>query len=274
MAILLGFFLNHFLQKFLYIFFFLEILFRATFSSHPVTYLNDLYEDINIPLYSKSLYSVEHPRVGESNNHAQFPLSQDTNVNEQINMLTFDDFKAEDTTLTLLPMNISYFEKFLWGKNGLFRKVGLTADLSLEQREKELLWRRNFLNLHQTLGLITWGLMAGTITTGQLWLDGKIDSPLWHKRFLYATIVGYGFTGIMAVITPPPILRRNEFSTVTFHKLAAWLHFAGMLATPIVGKLILSSGDNYYKVAKIHQKLGYFTFSVYTVSMLTIMLFE
>lgn len=274
MAVLLEFILNNFLQKLLSIFFLFEIMFKTTFALPPLIYLNDSYQDIDIRLHSKLLYPVELTRVFENPTHALHSPSPDTSVNEQINMLTFDDFEAEDTSLAILPANISYFESFLWGRNGIFRKIGLTSDLNLEQRQKEILWRRNFLNLHQTLGLITWGLMAGTITTGQLWLDGKLDSPLWHKRFLYATIAGYSFTGIMAVITPPPILRRNEFSTVTFHRIAAWLHFAGMVATPIIGKLILSSGEDYYKVAKLHQKLGYFTFSVYTISMLTIMLFK
>jgi len=47
----------------------------------------------------------------------------------------------------------------------------------------------------------------------------------------------------------------------------------GMVATPILGRLILNSND-YYKSARFHQIVGYTTFAIYTTSMLVILLFE
>lgn len=190
----------------------------------------------------------------------------------QTNTLEFDSEDSENQ-FALLPQNISFMENALWGKNGLFRSIGITSSLTSEQRQKELGWRRTLLTLHQTSGLITWGLMAGSVTLGQLWLDGKLESPVWHRRLVYSTIATYSLTGLLAIIIPPPFERRGEFSSISFHKLAAWVHFAGMIATPILGRIMKSSND-YYKSARIHQKVAYVTFSVYSIAMLSIILFN
>jgi hypothetical protein len=190
----------------------------------------------------------------------------------QTNTLEFDSTESE-SQIPLLPQNISFMENALWGESGLFRSIGITSPLTPEQRQKELGWRRTFLTLHQTSGLITWGLMAGSVALGQLWLDGRLESPVWHRRLVYSTIATYSITGLLAIITPPPFERRDEFSTISFHKLAAWIHFAGMIATPILGRITRSSND-YYKSARIHQKVAYITFSVYSIAMLSIILFD
>lgn len=205
-------------------------------------------------------------------------VATDTNISpvqmeqNSTNTLEFDSIGSE-SQIPLLPQNISFIENALWGKNGLFRRIGITSQLGPEQRQKELGWRRTFLTLHQTSGLVTWGLMAGSIALGQLWLDGQLDSPVWHRRLVYSTIATYSLTGLLAIITPPPFERRDEFSSISFHKLAAWIHFAGMIATPILGRITRSSND-YYKSARLHQKVAYLTFSVYSIAMLSIILFN
>ncbi|MFN3307204.1 MAG: hypothetical protein ACK42Z_08485 [Candidatus Kapaibacteriota bacterium] len=274
MATFLGFILKPTIHKTMLVLLILENLVFFAFAHQQLFCSSEFHLETRCSSYVNSLYTKIFLNGSVNLSKDQLLTTRDTSVDEPKNALSFEDFESEETNSSLLPENISFFESFLWGQNGLLRKLGLTSDLNPEQRQKEILWRRNFLDIHQTLGLFTWGLMAGTIVTGQLWLDGKLDSPIWHKRFLYSTIAGYCLTGIMAVVTPPPIIRRNEFSTVTFHKLAAWLHFVGMLATPIIGKQILSSGSDYYKLAKLHQKIGYITFSIYTLSMLTILLFQ
>ncbi len=196
-------------------------------------------------------------------------LLLDTTIN---NTLSFEEENKTYTT-QLLPERISFMEKFLWGKNGAFRKIGLAGDLNIENREKEIKLRRTLLTIHQTLGILTWFSMAATVTAGQLWLDGKLDSPSLHRTLKYPTIIGYSLTGLFSVISPPPIERRKEFSTISIHKTLAWLHFAGMVATPILGRLILSSND-YYKSARFHQIVGYSTFTVFSISLLTILLFK
>ncbi|MCX7909102.1 MAG: hypothetical protein N2560_06260 [Ignavibacteria bacterium] len=230
---------------------------------------DDFINNVNLFSLRDNLLSVEQDFLvnksfqSEINTSVGF-LSSDTNT------LQFDDI---DTEIELLPSRMSFVEQFLWSKNGFLRKIGITSNLTPIQREKELGWRRNMLTVHQTLGLVSWSLMAGTVITGQLWLDGSMDSPDWHRRFLYSTIATYSLAAIISVFTPPPLKREKEFSSITAHKLLAWVHFIGMIATPILGKAISSSSD-YYKAARIHQKIGYVTFSTYTISMLTILLFR
>lgn len=222
-------------------------------------------------LINRELFFSESALSGNSNFEQISTNQNNIAYFQQDNNLEFEDDPTEE--LPLLPQNISLVEKFFWGKDGLFRSVGITSELTPEQRQKELEWRRTFLTIHQTTGLVSWGLMAGAVIAGQMWLDGKMDSPTWHKRLLYATIGTYSLTGLLAIVTPPPFERRNEFSSISFHKLAAWLHIAGMIATPILGKAINESND-YYKSARIHQTMGYITFSVYSAAMLAIIIFE
>lgn len=222
-------------------------------------------ETKNFPFDSKHNYNF----ISKFNilNFESNSLENVSNLQDS-NKLEFDE---EEFRIQLLPERLSIGEKFLWGSSGLFRKIGITSELSIEQREKEIRWRRRMLNLHQIGGLLSWSLMLGTVVTGQLWLDGKLESPIWHKRFLYSTIPVYFFTGLLAILCPPPLERRNELSSTTLHKYFAWIHFLGMVATPIIGKMINSSSD-YYKTTRIHQKIGYITFSTYSLAMLGIIL--
>lgn len=191
------------------------------------------------------------------------------------NDLNFDDLNSQtvNDNNSLLPSNISIVESAFWSKNGLFRTLGFTGELTSDQRQKEINWRRTFLTIHQTSGLVTLGLMLASCYTGQMWLDGKSDSPDLHKTLVTSTIIGYSFTGLMALITPPPAIRRDEFSTISVHKALAWLHFGGMVLTPILGSLIEDSKD-YYKSAHFHQTSAYITTAIYTSAMLVILLFE
>lgn len=223
-------------------------------------------------LITKDAFFAQHEKDEFLNFQNNIELNEDLALNQHENKLEFD-FDENEENIPLLPKNISFMENALWGESGVFRTIGITSALTPDQRQKELKWRRTFLTLHQTAGLLSWGLMAGTVVTGQLWLDGKMDSPNWHKRLLYSTIGIYSLTGLLAIITPPPYERRDEFSTISFHKLAAWVHFAGMIATPLLGNAINNTND-YYKSAQIHQTMGYVTFSVYSAAMLAILLFE
>lgn len=193
---------------------------------------------------------------------------QDTTIND----LSFD-FNEKNEADNLLPERMSFMERFLWSKNGFLRKTGIVGELTLENRSKEISLRRTMLTIHQTSGLLTWGLMTASVITGQLWLDGKISSPDLHRTLVRFTIGGYLLTGLVSVVIPPPIIRRDEFSTVTVHKTLAWLHFAGMVATPILGRIVRQSND-YYKAARVHQISAYVTTAIYTSAMLVILLFE
>jgi hypothetical protein len=184
------------------------------------------------------------------------------------------------TTTRLLPENISFMERGLWGESGFFRSIGIAGELTPESRKSELSARRTLLTMHQIGGFVTLGLLATTLYYGQKTLNDA-NNPAQdrtdqnkHNQFVTYSIISYGLTGLLAVISPPPLIRRNETSTTTIHKTLAWVHFAGMVLTPIVGNMIKKrSGRLSYldlPTAHFHQVSAYVTTGVFAASMIII----
>ncbi len=167
----------------------------------------------------------------------------------------------------LLPDNISFMERTLWGENGLVRSIGLASPLTAESRKHELAVRRTMLTAHQIGGFVTLGLMGTAAYFGQQVLNGRNDLRGAHNSFVLATIISYSATGALAIFSPPPLIRRDEFSTTTLHKTLAWVHFAGMIVTPILGAMINRHTD-YYHRAHVHQVSAYITTATLAVSMI------
>lgn len=170
----------------------------------------------------------------------------------------------------LLPANISFMEKALWGEEGFMRTSGMVSPLTPEERESELGLRRTMLSLHQIGGFTSLGLMLATAYFGQRTIDDTRSRSLRndHQMFVTATIVSYSATALLAIFSPPPLIRRNEVSTTTIHKTLAWVHAIGMIVTPILGSMIGRQRDS--QKAHIHQIAGYFTTATFAASMITV----
>ncbi|HUI11293.1 MAG TPA: hypothetical protein VL221_13265 [Bacteroidota bacterium] len=179
------------------------------------------------------------------------------------------------STAHLLPENMSFMERGLWGESGFFRSIGIAGELTPEARKSELSARRVMLTMHQIGGFVTLGLLGATVYYGQRYLNysDRTDRSK-HQEFVTFAIVSYGLTGLLAVISPPPLIRRNETSTTTIHKTLAWIHFAGMVLTPIVGGMIRKrSGKFSYDdlaTAHFHQVSAYITTGVFAASLVVI----
>jgi hypothetical protein len=174
----------------------------------------------------------------------------------------------------LLPENMSFLERGLWGEHGFLRSIGIASPLTPEARKSELSLRRTMLTMHQIGGFVTLGLMATTVYYGQKSLD-NISSPNYrsyrnnHQTFVALTIGSYSLTGLLAILTPPPLIRRDEFSTTTLHKTLAWVHFVGMVVTPIIGAS-LHSRLNDDQRARFHQYSAYITTAALATSLIVI----
>ena len=182
-------------------------------------------------------------------------------------------FAVEDTMprpvrRSLLPTNMSFMEKGLWGENGFLRSTGIAAPLTPESRMSELSLRRGMLVAHQIGGFVTLGFMVSAAYAGQKIIDGNRGYRPYHQAFVAGTITSYSITGLLAVLSPPPLIRRDEISTTTIHKTLAWVHFAGMVITPILGSTIGRHSDA--KREHIHQLSGYITTAVFTASLITV----
>ena len=170
----------------------------------------------------------------------------------------------------LMPENLSIMERGVWGENGLFRTTGIVAPLTPEERKFELHIRRTMLSTHQIGGFVTLGLMGGACYFGQKIIDGHAEYRRNHQYFVTATIISYSATGLLAILAPPPLIRRDEVSTTTIHKTLAWIHVAGMIVTPILGSMVRRRSGSYVQEEHVHQISAYITTAVFTASMITV----
>ena len=176
-----------------------------------------------------------------------------------------------ETEVKLLPDRISFMENFLWGQNGFFRKAGIAAPLTPESRKNELEVRRTMLTAHLIGGITTLGLMLAASYYGQRIIDGHRNFRGTHQTLVAATIADYSLTALLAVLSPPPLIRRSEESTITIHKTLAWVHFAGMIVTPILGNMIGGRRNFNVSRAHVHQIAAYATTAVFASAMIVIM---
>jgi hypothetical protein len=180
----------------------------------------------------------------------------------------------------LLPDNMSFMERGLWGESGILRGIGIASPLTPEVRKHELALRRTMLTMHQIGGFLTLGSMITAVYFGQRSLNdpntGQKNDPYRssHQTFVASTIALYAATGLLSVLSPPPLIRRDETSTTTIHKTLAWVHFVGMAITPILGNAIFKRDQfgRYADVnqARYHQISAYITTAVFAASMIII----
>lgn len=166
----------------------------------------------------------------------------------------------------LLPENMSLLERGLWGEKGALRGIGIAGALTPEARKSELSARRFMLTAHQIGGFVTLGLMGTSVYFGQKFIDHRRRSDLdVHESMVQATILSYAATGALALLSPPPLVRRDETSTTTIHKTLAWVHVGGMILTPLLAEGERRSDD---KQTHLHQLSGYITTAVFAASMI------
>jgi hypothetical protein len=201
-----------------------------------------------------STLSLEHALAGD------IPLAIDDSTTA-----------ASQPKRSLLPTNISLVEKTVWGENGVMRSLGVVPPLTPEERKYELRIRRTMLSTHQIAGFATIALMGSAVYCGQQVLNGNRQYFRAHKYLVESTIISYSLTGALSILSPPPMIRRDEFSTITVHKALAWVHITGMIVTPIIGGMLRHS-LNYNQLAHYHQISGYVTFAALTAAMLTVTL--
>ena len=132
----------------------------------------------------------------------------------------------------VLPQKMIFTQSVLWGKNGLFRKTGISK-LSIAQRQKELKVRNVMLKTHQIIGYLTLaGMVAQGIMGGRLY-NGDHELYDAHKTMGEWVTASY-FTGAgLSLFAPPPLVRKKTkgFNSIKAHKWLAYIHFSGMIAT-------------------------------------------
>jgi len=149
--------------------------------------------------------------------------------------------------------------------------------LTLDGREKEMGLRRTMLTLHETGGFATLAAMIATCAVGQYAYNkypenispglGSLKSTLG-----WTTVAMYFGTASLALFTPPPLVRRHHWSSVSTHKLLGAIDFAGILLTPFLASEIGNArkGNFSRTVETVHMVSGYATTATFAASMLVI----
>ncbi len=172
-----------------------------------------------------------------------------------------------DHAYGLLPDHIGPMESFMWSEHGLMRRT-FDMPLTREEREKELSFRRTMLKVHQIGGFTTLAALIGTVALGQMAYNGNQGAGDLHGAMAGAAIASYFTTASLAIFTPPPAIRRGEWSTVSTHKLLATIHFTGMLLTPAIGA---SMGNN-QDARRLHLVSAYTTTTAFAAALLVVTL--
>jgi hypothetical protein len=168
----------------------------------------------------------------------------------------------------LLPDILSPGERLLWGEHGWMRSIA-GLPLNEESREKEMGIRRTMLTLHQAGGYVTLASMLATAFCGQMIINGHSSYEDYKAPLAWTTVGLYFTTAAFSLLSPPPVIRRPGFSSLTVHKTLAWVHFSGMLITPLLGTLI----EDEHKVRIFHQTAGYVTTAAFAGAMISMTFF-
>mgnify|MGYP000038018079 FL=1 len=167
----------------------------------------------------------------------------------------------------LLPEKMIFSQKIFWGENGIFRKTGI-SDLTLKNREKELIVREKMLKAHQVIGYITFaGMIYQGILGGKLY-NGDYTVYDTHKKLGKIVTASY-FTGAaLSLFSPPPLVNRKKegLNNIRLHKILANIHVPAMIVTNIYA-------DKQYEkksYKEIHKVSAYTAFASYSLAMVTI----
>ena len=154
--------------------------------------------------------------------------------------------------------------------------LGLTPEQTQgNPREQALLDKRtHMLKIHQRMGLITTIPLIATVVTS-LNAGGKNTSTA--SRDLH-TALG-GLTGDLYCITAyyairaPRVPGTETRGPIRFHKIMAWIHGPGMIATPILGIMAFdqrNKGEKVHGIAQAHGPVAIVTAGAFAAALLSV----
>ncbi len=173
-----------------------------------------------------------------------------------------------DAALTLDSLDMSTWERLLWGRRGAMRVTGLFPthpDRPGADVRQVSQVRRRMLYLHQVVGLASVASMVATVATGQRAISGGSADP--HRGTLPVTIGLYSAGAALAFLSPPALPTRGprRLDSITLHRYLAIGHVAGMIATPL-----LAPSNGRWSRRHVHQALGYATLATYSAATLVV----
>ena len=153
--------------------------------------------------------------------------------------------------------------KLLWGDDGFFRQINFGP----KTRKDELKLRVKMLQNHQKLALASLGLLAYQSSLGYQMKEGDYSLRKNHRQFSKITWGFYITTASLSYLAPPAQKYEKRVSSIKLHRWLSYVHFAGMMAVPFLGKNIATS-DNYDQALALHQNVATITFTSMSLSAL------
>lgn len=149
------------------------------------------------------------------------------------------------------------------------------ADEEGNARQQALLDKRtHMLKIHQRMGLITTIPMIASVVTS---LNAGGRSEGTASRDLHVALGAltgdlYGITAYYA-IRAPKIEGTETRGPIKFHKIMAWIHGPGMIATPILGAIAFSqknNGERVHGIAQAHGPVAIVTAGAFGAALLSV----
>ena len=143
--------------------------------------------------------------------------------------------------------------KILWGEKGLIRKMNLAP----ETRKEELKLRNKMLQNHQKIALISLGLLSYQYSLGLNVIDSGYASKYISAHRIYSKITwgAYMTSASLSYFAPPALVYEKRVSSMKVHRWLSYIHFAGMMALPVLGKNISKSGYE-LSATNLHQDVA------------------
>ena len=189
-------------------------------------------------------------------------------------MLTFSFLLSNQTEtkhsiIDSLPKNMPLIKKVFWGEKGILRD----SFVDPKSRIKELQIRRNMLQLHQKVALLTLGEMLYQYYIGNRMAEhNEYQYKDRHKMLGYITFSTYMTAASMSILAPPGIkYSKKKYSTNKLHRYLALIHFSGMMAQPILGYRTANASElglDYGKMQSAHNTVGTITMTSYFLAFL------
>tara|TARA_B000000475_G_scaffold39340_1_gene29148 strand:- start:5579 stop:6154 length:576 start_codon:yes stop_codon:yes gene_type:complete len=171
-------------------------------------------------------------------------------------------FGQLDTTIINID-NMPIRTKLLWGDKGLFRQINFGPN----NRKDEIRLRVRMLQNHQKLALASLGLVAYQSYLGNQMAEGDYSKQDAHRTFSKITWGTYMVSASLSYFAPPAQKYNKRISSMKVHQWLSYIHFAGMMALPVLGKNIVTSND-YDKALTLHQNVASITFASMSLSAL------
>ena len=136
--------------------------------------------------------------------------------------------------------------------------------------------RSHMLRIHQRIGLIATAPIVASVVTGAF-AGGKKESSTnrWvHLGLGSAAGDLYGISAYYAIFAPK-IEGTKTRGPIRLHKILAWIHGPGMIATPILGALAFdqkSKGEHVHGIAQAHGPVAIVTAAAYGAAILSVSL--